>query len=139
MLKKIFIACMLAANCIASEEVMPDKTDLMIQKAVSKAQELGIKISVAVVDAHGNLKAFKRMDGAVLASVKLSQGKAFTSANIPAPTGALTEITALGNIPGFVLLKGGVPIMEAGVPNGAIGIGGGSGEQDEECAMAAIN
>lgn len=57
--KALFIACMMAASCMASEGVIQDKTDLMIQKAVSKANELGIKISVAVVDAHGNLKAFK--------------------------------------------------------------------------------
>jgi glc operon protein GlcG len=147
--KTLFVACMLysiAASCMASQEVMQDKTDLMIQKAVSKAQELGINISVAIVDAHGNLKAFKRMDGAALASIKLSQGKAYTSAAIPAPTGDLAEINAktpgyvLGNIPGFVLLKGGMPILnETGEPSGAIGVGGGSGEQDEQCAMAAIN
>lgn len=53
--RTLFVACMLAASCMASQEVMQDKTDLMVQKAVSKAQELGIKISVAVVDAHGNL------------------------------------------------------------------------------------
>lgn len=144
--KTLFVVCMMTASCMASQEVIQDKTDLMIQKAVSKADELGIKISVAVVDAHGNLKAFKRMDGAVLASLKLSQAKAYTSASVPVSTGDLAEMNAktpghvFGNIPGFVLLKGGVPIIsEAGEPSGAIGVGGGSGEQDEQCAFAAIH
>jgi uncharacterized protein GlcG (DUF336 family) len=134
-----------ASECQSSEQCQcGDRTDIMVQKAISKAQELGIKVSVAVVDSHGNLKAFKRMDGAILASVALSQGKAYTSAAVPMSTGDFAQINAntpghvLGNIPGFVLLKGGVPIFsESGEPMGAIGVGGGSGEQDEECAKAA--
>lgn len=133
-----------AKSRIADDCKYGDRTDLMIQKAISKAEELGIKVSVAVVDSHGNLKAFKRMDGAILASVALSQGKAYTSAAVPMPTGDFAEINAntpghvLSNIPGFVLLKGGIPIMsDSGEPIGAIGVGGGSGEQDEECAKAS--
>lgn len=128
---------MMASVCMAQN---PDKTDLMVQKAVQKAEELGIKISVAIVDAHGNLKAFKRMDGAVLASIQTSQGKAYTSAAVPVPTGDLAEMNGkipghpFSHLPGFVMIKGGVPINEGG----AIGIGGGSGEQDEECALAAM-
>jgi uncharacterized protein GlcG (DUF336 family) len=159
--KSLFTFCaglsLLGAGCCAPVDVQGqentkfalehvDQTDIMIQKAVSKATELGVKVSIAVVDNHGNLKAFKRMDGAVLASVKLSQGKAYTAAAIPMPTGDLAQANAsdpghvLGSIPGFVLLKGGLPILsESGEPIGAIGVGGGSGEQDEECARASLN
>jgi len=129
----------------ACNSLMADQYDGMVEKTIEQANELGIQVSVAIVDQHGNLVAFRRMEGAILASVKFSQGKALTSATIPMSTADIANMNAntpgapFGNIPGFVLLKGGVPLFsESGSLIGAIGVAGGSGEQDELCAKAAL-
>ena len=143
MFKKIIFSSAVLLNACTC--LMADHYDGMVEKAIEQAQELGIRISVAVVDEHGNLAAFRRMEGSILASVRFSQGKALTSATIPMSTGDIAAMNAstpgspFGSIPGFVLLKGGVPIFsESGQAIGAIGVAGGSGEQDELCAKAAL-
>lgn len=140
--KMICIGALLTCTATAA---MADPYEGMVEKAVQQAEEMGIKVSVAIVDQHGNLVAFRRMDGAILASVKFSQGKALTSATIPMSTADIAEMNAktpgtpFGNVPGFVLLQGGVPLFsESGQPIGAIGVAGGSGEQDEQCAKVAL-
>lgn len=132
-------------TCIATT-LMADPYEGIVEKAIHQADEMGIKVSVAIVDQHGNLVAFRRMEGAILASVRFSQGKALTSATIPMSTADIAEMNAktpgtpFGNVPGFVLLKGGVPLFsESGEPIGAIGVAGGSGEQDELCSKVALS
>jgi uncharacterized protein GlcG (DUF336 family) len=140
--KMIFFSAILISTCTG---LRADHYDGMVEKAIEQAQELGIQVSVAIVDQHGNLVAFRRMEGAILASIKFSQGKALASATIPMPTADIAAMNAntpglpFGNVPGFVLLKGGLPIFsESGQAMGAIGVAGGSGEQDELCAKAAL-
>jgi len=116
----------------------------VIAGAVAKAEALNIKISVAVCDAGGRLVAFQRMDNAIWASGYGSQGKAIASAAFARPSGALTEradhptfrgITAAEG--GHMIMgQGGVPILRDGVVLGACGVGGGTGQQDEDCASA---
>jgi len=117
----------------------------MIDEAFLHAEKLGIKISVSIMDAHGNLKAFRRMDGAHLASIKISQGKSLTSASVRIPTCQIANASAnnpthaYAHIPGFIMLAGGLPIISnSGNVMGSIGISGGSGDQDEECARMAL-
>lgn len=143
MLKKIILTSAILVSAFTG--LMADPYDGMVEKAIEQAQELGIQVSVAIVDQHGNLAAFRRMEGAILASVQFSQGKALTSATIPMSTADIAAMNAstpgcpFGNVPGFVLLKGGVPIFsESGQIIGAVGVAGGSGEQDELCAKAAL-
>ena len=119
----------------------------MCEAAIAKANELGIKISVAVCDPGGKLIAFARMDGAIWASVYGSQGKAVTSAGFGRASVQLQEIadhpiirgiiaaSGSGMIPG----QGAIPVIRNGVVEGACGVGGGTGEEDEVCAQAAVD
>ena len=63
----------------------------IVQAAITKAQEMNIKVSVAVCDAGGRLVAFNRMDGAIWGSVYGSQGKAIASVAFGRASGELTE------------------------------------------------
>jgi glc operon protein GlcG len=114
--------------------------------AEAKAIELGLKIVVAILDSHGNLKYFRRMDGNNFVSVRMAQLKAHTSASIPISTkalGARNEAMANGPylaVPGIVLLEGGLPIItKDGQHIGAIGISGATPELDGICAQAGVD
>ena len=118
----------------------------VVQGAVEKARELNIRISVAVCDAGGRLMAFSRMDGAIWASVYGCQGKAVASAAFARPSGELAERAGSPIIQGIVAAEGGhmipsqgaVPILRGGVMEGACGVGGGTAQQDEDCARAGV-
>jgi glc operon protein GlcG len=118
----------------------------VIQGALAKAKEMNIRISVAVCDAGGRLVAFNRMDGAIWGSVYGSQGKAIASAAFARPSGELTERAGSPIIQGIVAAEGGhmipsqgaVPIVRSGVVEGACGVGGGTAQQDEDCARAGV-
>ena len=124
-----------------------DESNKLCAAAIAKANELGIKISVAVCDPGGRLISFARMDGAIWASVYGSQGKATASVGFGRASGLLQDradhptirgmIAASGSsmIPG----QGAIPVIRDGVVEGACGVGGGTGEQDEICAQAAVD
>jgi glc operon protein GlcG len=119
--------------------------------AKAKAAAMKLAVNVAVVDDGGHLVAFARMDGARPASVATAITKAVTAATLRAPTGPLPN----GENPDLLLnlslqnaaaagggkvttLKGGVPIVVDGQVVGAVGVGGGTGEQDAEVAKAGV-
>jgi glc operon protein GlcG len=114
----------------------------MIQAAVAKAQELQVKLSVAVCDTGGNLIAFDRMDGTIVVSATVAQGKAAAAAGFGRPSGALAAdspvIQAVIAATGGRMLpaRGAVPVVKAGEVVGAIGASGATAEQDEQCAQA---
>ncbi len=112
--------------------------------AIAHAESLGISICVAVSDAGGRLIAFQRMDGAIWAAVYGSQGKAAASAAFARPSGDLTERADHPTFRGIAAADGGrliygqgaVPVMRDGAAIGACGVGGGTGQEDEDCARA---
>ena len=116
----------------------------VVQAALTKAREMNIKISVAVCDAGGRLMAFNRMDGAIWGSVYGSQGKAVASAGFARPSGELAERAGSPIIQGIAAAEGGhmipsqgaMPIIRNGALEGACGVGGGTAQQDEDCARA---
>ena len=118
----------------------------VVEGAIAKAQELNIKISVAVCDSGGRLIAFNRMDGAIWAGAYGSQGKAVASVAFARPSGVLAERADTPIIRGIAAAEGGhmipsqgaVPIIRNGVVEGACGVGGGTGQQDEDCAKAGV-
>src|SRR5215470_12421351 len=118
----------------------------IVQAAVDKAKEMNIRISVAVCDGGGRLMAFNRMDGAIWGSVYGSQGKAIASAGFSRPSGELAERAGTPIIQGIAAAEGGhmiasqgaVPIVRNGVCDGACGVGGGTAQQDEDCARAGV-
>ena len=112
--------------------------------AIAHAESLGILICVSVSDAGGRLVAFQRMDGAIWAAVYGSQGKAAASAAFGRPSGDLTERADHPTFRGIAAADGGrliygqgaVPILRGGQVVGACGVGGGTGQEDEDCARA---
>lgn len=123
-----------------------EEANRIMTVAIEKAREMNIKVTVAVCDAGGRLVALNRMDGAIWASVLGSQGKAITSAAFNRPSG---DLAARADHPGIrgifaaegghmIPLQGAVPIVRDGVLIGACGVGGGTSEQDEECACAGV-
>jgi len=124
-----------------------EEANRIAAEAIGKARALGILINVAVCDAGGRLVAFQRMDGAIWAGAYGSQGKAVASAGFGRPSGDLTERADHPTFRGIVaaegghmfLGQGGVPILRDGVMIGGCGVGGGTGQQDEECAQAGAD
>ena len=115
----------------------------IVNAAETEAVRNNWSVSIAVVDEHGELLAFRRMDGASFASVDISQAKARTAARFRAATKALADRLAGGamallSIEGIALLQGGLPITVDGVVIGAVGVSGVTSEQDEMTAAAGI-
>lgn len=109
--------------------------------AVSK----GDRLSIAVVDGGGHLSGFLRMDGALLASVEVSQVKARTAVyfgtatkNLPGHSPIAGVMVDAVSFP-VALLPGGVPILLNGTIVGGIGVGGGTGEQDDTAAQVGLS
>ena len=123
-----------------------EEANRILLGALDKARELDIKISAAVCDAGGRLIAFNRMDDAIWASVYGSQGKAIASVSFCRDSGVLSERADHPTFRGIVAAEGGhmilgqgaVPIVRNGVVEGACGAGGGTGQQDEDCARAGV-
>ena len=119
-------------------------SDRMIRAAIAKAEELNIKVSVAVCDAGGRLLAFNRMDGANWISGYAAQGKAVTSVALGAASGILSAESA--NVQGIVAAEGGhmlpaqgaLPVFKNGELIGAVGGSGATSQEDEDCARAGI-
>jgi glc operon protein GlcG len=121
-----------------------DDANRIIAGAIAKATELNIRVSVAVCDAGGRLVAFQRMNNTIWASVYGSQGKAVASVAFGRPSGELSERASQPTPAGIAAAEGGhmimgqgaVPILRDGVVEGACGVGGGTAQQDEDCARA---
>jgi uncharacterized protein GlcG (DUF336 family) len=123
-----------------------EEANKVVQATIAKAKELNIKVSVAVCDPGGRLVAFSRMDGTIWASVYGSQGKAATSAGFGRASGELQDRADHPTIRAIIAADGGrmipgqgaVPIIRNGVVEGACGVGGGTGQEDEVCAKAGV-
>ncbi len=120
------------------------ESNRMVQAAVAKANELGVKVSIAVCDAGGNLLAFNRMEGASAVSATVAQGKAAASAGFGRASGSLQAdspviqavIAAMGGR--MLPAQGAVPVHKNGELAGAIGGSGATAQQDEDCAQAGL-
>ena len=118
----------------------------MIDAAEQEAKKLGVPMAIAVVDAGGNLKAFRRMDGALLCATQIAIDKAYTSASWGFPTEGLRQFIksdeglsqAAPNLPRTVPLGGGVPIKIGDELVGGLGASGGHWQQDIQCAEAGV-
>jgi len=123
-----------------------NQTDTLISRAIDKAKQLDIHVCIAIVDSGALLQAFQRMDKAFKGSVDVAIVKARTSALFPMPSGdfgtlvreqQLTGMELSNN--GLVAFAGGQPIVCQNEVLGAIGVSGGTEEQDDEIALYAIN
>ncbi len=118
-----------------------------VEAALAHAGTIGLHISVAVVDAAGWDVVVVRGDGAPGFTAGIARVKAATAVTFRRPTGDLAQIKetrpevidAVADQLPFrpTTLRGGLPVVRDGAVVGAIGISGGTGEQDIECAEAA--
>ena len=118
----------------------------MVHGCLTKAAAEGWLMHIAIIDNHGNLKAYHRMDDAQLLSHDVAMSKARTSASIPQSTKQFGEMafsngpTAAAFVPGLNFFEGGLPILTAdGQHLGGIGVSGDSGANDAICAQAGID
>lgn len=120
----------------------------LIAAARFAAEDVGIPMSFAVMDAAGHLVALSRMDGAPWISADVAHGKAWTAAAYGTPSAGLKE--RMAQMPNFAQAittmthgrftpqTGAVPLYRDGVLLGAIGASGGTGEEDEAACAAAV-
>jgi glc operon protein GlcG len=125
-----------------------DRAQAVIHAAVAEAKKRDWKMNVAVVDSGGNLVAFQRMDGAMLASIQIAEHKARAAATFRRETKVfedgvnLMHLNYLLAFDGIIASRGGIPLIEQGVIIGAIGCSGGADSQDEivsKAGAAVIN
>lgn len=119
----------------------------VVEGARKKAEEIAVPMNIAVVDAGNNLTAFARMDGAWLGSIDIAKNKAYTArafdmstkdlAPLSQPNQPLFGIHA-SNQGQLIVFAGGIPLESGGEIIGAIGVSGGSVEQDHEVAEAGV-
>jgi glc operon protein GlcG len=121
-----------------------DTAKKLLAIAETEAMKRDWKMNVAVVDTHGELLAFERMNGAQYASITISQNKARTSARFRRETRVFYNQFETGHAyvntldAGLVASPGGFPLIEGGKLVGAIGCSGGTGDQDAAvCKVAA--
>ena len=117
----------------------------VIDAAEKKAAEIGQPMNIAVADEGGNLVAHVRMDGAWLGSIDISIKKAYTARAFDIATKDLATHSQSGgqffgihasNDGKIMIFAGGIPLKADGKVVGAIGVSGGSGEQDHAVAEA---
>jgi uncharacterized protein GlcG (DUF336 family) len=119
-----------------------DRAQAVIQAAVAEAKKRNWKMNVAVADSGGNLVAFSRMDGAMLASIAIATHKARAAATYRRPTKVFEEginmmhLNYLLAFDGVIASRGGIPLIEDGAIIGAVGCSGGADSQDEVCSKA---
>ena len=124
-----------------------EKAQKLIEAGIVKAKEIGQPMNIAVVDAGANLTAFARMDGAWLGSIDIAINKAFTARAFDITTLGLGRNSQPGdqlfgihasNHRRVMIFAGGIPIKVNGQIVGVVGVSGGSGEQDQAVAEAAV-
>ena len=123
-----------------------NQANRVLRATLKKAADLNIKVSAAVVDAGGRLVAFQRMDGAIWGSAYGSQGKAVASAAFGRTSGEMAARADQPTPRGIAAASGGemimgqgaVPILRNGIVIGACGVGGGTSQEDEDCARAGV-
>lgn len=125
-----------------------EQAKLAVEAAHARAAELGIEVTVAVVDGGGLLLLLSRMDGAPALSPEIAEAKAVGAAVLQRPGDQLADIwekrpgffaavTGLARRP-LVPGLGSIPVRISGTVAGAIGVSGGRPDQDQDCARAAL-
>jgi uncharacterized protein GlcG (DUF336 family) len=129
-------------------DISLSEAECVVDGALGKAHETGTLMNIAVVDAGGNLKAFRRMDGAWLGSIDIALKKARTARYFDMPTGDLGDMSEPGgplfgievSNGGLITFPGGLPLRNttSGEVVGAIGVSGSTVENDHAVAEAGM-
>ena len=110
---------------------------------LAECQKNQWNVAVAIVDNHGFLVYFERMDNTQTASMDIAVGKARAAATYRRPTRAFADVInkggpATATLPGVFASPGGLPIMMDGKVIGGVGVSGATGDQDEQCSKAGL-
>jgi uncharacterized protein GlcG (DUF336 family) len=134
-----------AKDPLSTKDISLDQAQAVIDAAIKKSQELGIKEDIAIVDAGGNLKAFIRMDNAWTGSIDIAMKKAKTARMFDMPTGEIGKLSQPGgplyhievSNGGLITFPGGNPLRTGSdVVIGAIGASGSTVDNDDAVAQA---
>jgi len=151
---KLVIITAAVASTFAQAQTVRSEKNISLELAnqiasasVAACQANGYAVTATVVDRAGTVRAVQRADNAGPHTLGASLQKAYTSASAKNTTLAMMETSQknpgaanLVNIPGFLLLGGGVPVKAGNEVIGAVGIGGApGGHLDEQCAMTALD
>ncbi|MDO4297063.1 MAG: heme-binding protein [Lachnospiraceae bacterium] len=126
-----------------------DVAQIMVEAAQAKAIEIDVPMVISVMDMGGNLVLLHRMENSLLASLEISQNKAYTAVALKMPSSTVKELAqegqelqgiAVDHAGKIVEFGGGLPIYNAdGVQIGGIGVSGGSVEEDTSVAQAGLD
>jgi len=148
-----FVLCLiftlLAAGAMAQErppygtEIGVDLAKKIAAGAAAESKKNGWRMAIAVVDNHGFLVYYERMDDTQTASVQIALDKAKTAATFRRPSKAFEDGIAKGRVAllgltGATPIEGGLPIMAGGKVIGGIGVSGANSDQDAQAAMAGL-
>lgn len=142
-----FFTSAATANVLQEKNISLDLAVNIAGETIAACSADGYNVTVAVVDRAGVLRSLMRADNAGTHTADAAKAKAFTSASSRTPTTIMAEniqknpaAAEMVNIPGFLVLGGGVPIKVGDETIGAIGVAGApGGHLDEACAVAALD
>lgn len=151
-LASAFILAALAGTAVAQavrteRNISLELANQIAGATVAACSANGYAVAATVVDRAGTVRAVQRADNAGPHTLEASRLKAYTSASAKNNTLAIMEASQknpgaanLGDIPGYLLLGGGVPVRVGNEVIGAVGVGGApGGHLDEQCAVAALD
>ena len=131
-----------AAAQLADRKVLTlEAAKAVLAAAEAEARKNNWSLSIAVVDSHGELLAFERMNDAAFTTIAIAQGKAQTAARYRRTTKSIDSTVAAGRVqmmafPGVTPIEGGVPIIVNGRVVGGVGASGARSAEDAQVAMA---
>mgnify|MGYP000896627108 CR=1 FL=1 len=123
-----------------------EKARKIIRAGEKKAKEMNLPAVFAIVNSEGNLIIEERMDNAILVSIDVAYKKAYTAAGLKLNTEDLTALVQPGAMfyglqsdPKYIVFGGGMLLKVDGKIVGAVGVSGGSAQEDMEIAKACVN
>ena len=137
------IAALLSAAPASAQNFTFDQAMQIGSEAVRAASADSRPVSIVVVNAEGRTLLALRMDGTSFKNLDVAEQKAVTAAALGAPTSAIEQAveggkTSILSVPGLSAIGGGVPVMRGDKVIGGVGVSGGTPQQDEAAAKAAI-
>lgn len=115
------------------------------EKCVQKSYEIGVPMVICITDFSGNITLLERMDDSLLASIEIAMKKAYTAAALKAPTHELRdaslpsgELYGINNAEKIITFGGGFPLKVSGKIVGAIGVSGGTVEEDMKVSQCGV-
>lgn len=148
MLATVSTAALAEEASVKNGELL-DAAQVMVKASMNKAEEIDVPMVITVMDMDGNVVLFHRMEGSLLASMEISQNKAYTAVSLKMPSadvkdlaveGAELQGVAVQHAGRIVEFGGGFPIIDPdGVQIGGIGVSGGSVAEDSSVAQAGLD